>query len=57
MTDTSGASPFARVTLKNGITGADYVPLFTPLGSHSQAVYANIQANLKTWVEKAHKRS
>jgi hypothetical protein len=56
-TDTPGKNPFALVTLPNGRTVADYVPLFSPSGSHSQAVYANVKANLTTWMKKGYKRA
>lgn len=55
--DVSGESPFSRVTLKGGGTVGDYVPLYTPSGWNSQTVYADIKANLKSWVAGAYKRS
>jgi len=56
-TDTAGANPFNHVTLKNGNKVGDYVPLYSPSGSNSQAVYASIKENLTTWVDSAYKRS
>lgn len=56
-TDTQGESPFSRVTLKGGGTVGNFVPLYTPSGWNSQAVYADIKANLKGWVANAYKRS
>lgn len=55
-TDSVGTNPFAKVTLKGGGTVGDYVPLYTPSGSNSQAVYADIEKNLTTWVDSAYKR-
>jgi hypothetical protein len=56
-TDGSGANPFTEVGLEGGGTVGDKVPLYTPSGSDSQAIYASIKANLKTWVDSAYKRS
>lgn len=56
-TDSAGANPFSKVSLKNGGTLADYVPLHTPTGADSKAVYANIEANIGTWVDSAYMRS
>ncbi len=42
---------------RNGGTIADYVPVYNPSGSNSQAVYADIKANITTWVNNAYKRS
>jgi hypothetical protein len=36
---------------------SSYVPLYTPAGSDSKAVYANIDANLAAWVATAYKRT
>jgi hypothetical protein len=55
-TDIPGPNPFAKVSLKNGKTVADYVPLYTPDGSSSRAVHADISMNLTTWVDNAKKR-
>ena len=52
-TDQAGPNPFATVTLTGGGTVADHVPLFNPAGATSQAVYADIQKNLLTWVDSA----
>lgn len=56
-TDSAGANPFSKVSFKNGGTLADYVPLHTPTGADSKAVYANIEANIGTWVDSAYTRS
>ena len=56
-TDSSGADPFVSVTFKGGGSLADYVPIHNPSGWNSQAVYADIKANLTTWVAGAYKRS
>lgn len=55
-TDPQGANPFSQVTLSNGWTLANYVPLYTPVGWGSQAVHADISMNLKTWVASAYAR-
>ena len=54
--DSAGANPFSQVTLKGGGTVGDYVPLYTPTGYNSQAVYSDIEINLTTWVGNAYKR-
>jgi hypothetical protein len=56
-TDGPGGNPFAEVGLKGGGTVGDYVPLHTPSGSDSQAVYASIKNNLTTWVDGAYTRT
>ena len=56
-TDVSGDNPFSRVSLKNGGTVGDYVPLYTPSGYTSQQVYADIRNNLTAWASNAYKRS
>jgi hypothetical protein len=55
-TDTPGANPFEAVQLDGGGTVGDYVPLYSPRGTLSQAVYADIKDNLATWVDSAYKR-
>ena len=52
-TSRAGANPFAGVTLRNGLTLDRYVPLYTPDGSDSQAVYNSIAANLEDWIAGA----
>jgi len=56
-TDSYGENPFSKVSLKGGGTVGDYVPVYSPSGSNSQAVYADIKANITTWVNNAYKRS
>ena len=56
-TDSAGTNHFSKVSFKNGGTLADYVPLHIPTGADSKAVYANIEANIGTWVNSAYKRS
>lgn len=56
-TDSMGANPFAKVTLTNGQTLDQLVPVYNPSGANSQAVYASIKNNLTTWVANAKKRS
>jgi hypothetical protein len=55
-TDVSGGNPFAKVKLSSGGTVADHVPLFSPGGTDSTAVHANIRQNVKDWVNAAYKR-
>lgn len=50
----AGSNPFDKV--KYGPTGAklsSIVPLHTPAGSDSKAVYASIKDNLESWIESA----
>jgi len=56
-TDTVGANPFEKVTLDNGGSVADHVPVHTPFGSDSNQVYDSIKNNLESWVVNAYKRS
>ncbi|MBF4616385.1 TIR domain-containing protein [Curtobacterium sp. VKM Ac-1376] len=56
-TDSAGVDPFSKVTLQGGGTVADYVPVYTPSGSTSQAVYGDIAANITSWVDNAYSRS
>lgn len=55
-TDYAGANPFTKVGLQGRGTVGDYVPLYTPAGYNSQAVYADINKNLANWAESAYKR-
>jgi hypothetical protein len=55
--DYVGADPFAGVLLQNGRTIADYVTLHSPAGQTSKDVYADIKANIATWVDNAYARS
>ncbi len=55
-TDLSGDNPFERVRLQGGGTVASHVPLHSPGGVGSQAVYASIRANLRQWVAGAYAR-
>lgn len=56
-TDSAGTNPFTKVTLQGGGTVADYVPVYTPSGSTSKDVYADIGENLASWVDNAYARS
>ncbi len=56
-TDRAGENPFSKVKLEGGGSVDDYVPLHTPSGTSSQAVFASITKNLTNWVEGASKRS
>lgn len=55
-TDISGGNPFEKVTFKTGGSVADHVPLFSPSGVDSKAVYASIKQNLSTWIASGYKR-
>jgi hypothetical protein len=54
-TDTQGTNPFANITA-GGVAISKYVPLHTPSGTDSKAVYQSINDNLATWVAGAYKR-
>lgn len=56
-TDTAGSNPFSAISLRNGGTLANYVPLHDPAGWDSKGVYANIKANIEAWVASAYRRS
>lgn len=56
-TGSLGGNPFAKVDLQNGKTAAASVPIFSPRGSDSKAIYADIKSNLKSWVEQGYKRA
>ncbi len=56
-TDRKGEDPFAKVSLSNGKTVSDYVPVHNPAGADSKAVYASIMNNLKIWVDGGYKPS
>lgn len=56
-TTSAGPDPFAKVSLKNGGTIADYIQPYNPIGRDSQAVYANIKASLPGLVQNAYQRS
>lgn len=49
---TAGANPFSGITVGTTKLG-DVVPLKTPSGADSKAVYASIAANIETWIEDA----
>jgi hypothetical protein len=56
-TDAEGDNPFARLKFTDGSGSiADYVPLYKPSGSTSKEVYASIDKNLSSWVDKAYAR-
>ncbi|PPF34412.1 TIR domain-containing protein [Rathayibacter sp. AY1A3] len=56
-TDSAGANPFAKVSLKDGTKVSDYVSVITPSGSTSKDVHADIKANLATWADQAYARA
>jgi hypothetical protein len=56
-TDVVGANPFDGIGLQGGGTIGNYVTLYNPAGSNSQAVYASIKANIESWVDNAYKRT
>ena len=55
--DPIGKNPFAEINLQGGGTLADFVPLYNPAGSTSQAVYGSISSNMVNWVNSAYKRA
>lgn len=56
-TDAPGQNPLERVNLAGGAdTLASHVPFYTPRGSTSQQVHADISANLSSWVNSARGR-
>lgn len=55
--DSAGADPFAKVTFQGGGSLASYVPVYTPSGSTSKEVHADIAANINSWVDGAYARS
>lgn len=56
-TDGAGPNPFAAVNLQGGGSVADYVPVYTPSGSTSKEIHADIAANIAGWVDGAYARS
>lgn len=52
-TSVSGANPFEAIGLQNGNKLSSLVSLHNPSGVTSQDVYANIGANIKTWIKNA----
>lgn len=54
-TSSAGSNPFAKVAMEGGGTAADLVPIFTPAGSTSQQVHADIAENITGWVDRAYK--
>jgi hypothetical protein len=59
-TDVRGPDPFAQIELTRAgflrSTLADYVPVHTPVGADSQAVYRSITNNIHTWIDNAYRR-
>jgi len=56
-TSTAGANPFAQFGFSDSEkTYADYVPVYTPSGADSSAVYADIKANIETWIANGYKQ-
>lgn len=56
-TSTAGTNPFSQFGFSNSDkTYADYVPVYTPSGTDSTAVYADIKANIETWVANGYKQ-
>lgn len=53
----AGADPFAQFGFTNSDkTYADYVPVFDPTGTDSNAVYADIKNNLDSWIGRAYRQ-
>ena len=51
---TLGVNPLTKVSFKKRqVTLADVVPLKTPSGADSKAVYASIASNIEAWIEEA----
>lgn len=48
-----GANPFDKVTIAGVGSLSSRVPLKTPSGIDSKAVYASISSNLSAWIEEA----
>lgn len=55
--DSAGGNPFAQVKFESGGSIADYVPLYSPSGATSPAVYTSIKNNIAGWVANAYKRT
>ncbi|MFL6090192.1 MAG: TIR domain-containing protein [Aeromicrobium sp.] len=56
-TSSRGANPFAQFGFSNSTkTYADYVPVFTPSGSDSTQVYADIRNNIGRWLANGYKQ-
>ncbi len=55
-TDSSGANPFQKISLKDGTKISDYVKVIAPSGSTSKEVHADIKANLSDWIDQAYAR-
>jgi hypothetical protein len=57
-TDRAGGNPFSDVKFAEGSGSlAVYVPLHTPVGATSSAVYSDIKDNIRSWVASAYKRT
>lgn len=56
-TDYAGDNPFAQVKFDSGGSLADYVPLYTPAGATSAAVYASINDSIGAWIASAYQRT
>jgi antiphage defense system Thoeris ThsB-like protein len=57
MTSSAGADPFQGISMQGGGTLSQYVPLHTPSGIDSKAVYADIKAKMSGWIKSAPKRT
>jgi len=55
-TSVAGTNPFEKLRVAGGGTASGYVPLFSPGGVGSNAVYASIKQNLATWVASGYRR-
>jgi hypothetical protein len=52
-TSAAGRDPFESVMLQSGDRLSQHVPLHSPAGATSQAVYASIQNGIKKWIAAA----
>jgi len=48
-----GPSPFTSISLNNGKSLSDYVPILDPVGVDSKAIYASIEQSLPAWIDYA----
>jgi len=56
-TSSAGLNPFDGIPLTGGAKLSQFVPLHSPVGTDSKAVYQNISDNIKAWIRGAGKRA